>query len=263
MLWGAGAWGSQGPFHASSTPATPAKICRITAARGVVVAAGAWSGALLAAATATPAWGAAFAPRRGHLLELERPPGMAPLGHGLMEAAYTRHYSSSGAPDREADDAVQPGATEANARYGVTFTAAPSARGTLLLGSSREDSAGFGAGPEPGAVAAVLARAAAFLPGLVGLGPGSGIDVRVGLRPAAIASTPAVGPVPNAPGLFVAAGHEGSGLLLAPATAELVVGYVLGGSGFDGRGGLPPYAASVDPALALAAGERELAKGKG
>lgn len=37
-----------------------------------------------------------------------------------------------------------------------------------------------------------------------------------------------VGPVPGAAGVVVAAGHEGSGLTLAPATAELVCDYLLG-----------------------------------
>ena len=37
-----------------------------------------------------------------------------------------------------------------------------------------------------------------------------------------------VGPVPGADGLFVAAGHEGSGLTLAPGTAELVCAQLLG-----------------------------------
>lgn len=35
-------------------------------------------------------------------------------------------------------------------------------------------------------------------------------------------------PVPGVEGLLVAAGHEGSGLTLAPATAALVVDYLLG-----------------------------------
>lgn len=37
-----------------------------------------------------------------------------------------------------------------------------------------------------------------------------------------------VGPVPGREGLLVAAGHEGSGLTLAPATAALVCEQLLG-----------------------------------
>ncbi len=37
-----------------------------------------------------------------------------------------------------------------------------------------------------------------------------------------------VGPVPGVEGLLLAAGHEGSGLTLGPATGELLAAYVLG-----------------------------------
>ena len=37
-----------------------------------------------------------------------------------------------------------------------------------------------------------------------------------------------MGPVPGAEGLYVAAGHEGSGLTLGPATAELLAAQLLG-----------------------------------
>lgn len=36
-----------------------------------------------------------------------------------------------------------------------------------------------------------------------------------------------MGHVPDVEGLLVAAGHEGSGLTLGPATAELLVDYIL------------------------------------
>ena len=38
-----------------------------------------------------------------------------------------------------------------------------------------------------------------------------------------------VGPVPGASGLFVAAGHEGSGLTLAPMTACILASQILDG----------------------------------
>lgn len=71
-----------------------------------MLAAGAWTGQLMAeaglasglrqpgsrpgAADAAARWAAAFQPRRGHLLELGRPAGMAPLSAGLMEAGYAK-----------------------------------------------------------------------------------------------------------------------------------------------------------------------------
>lgn len=71
-------------------------------------------------------------------------------------------------------------------------------------------------------VQAILDRARMFLPAL---GVATPELVRVGLRPLAVRGTPCVGPV--GAGLFVAAGHEGSGLLLAPVTAKLIGDYIL------------------------------------
>lgn len=79
-------------------------------------------------------------------------------------------------------------------------------------------------------MAAIVERATQFLPALSALDPGAA-SVRVGLRPYAAGGLPLVGPVASQPGLFVAAGHEGSGLCLGPATAELVLQHALGGSG--------------------------------
>ena len=64
--------------------------CRLVTCRGVVLAAGAWSGHLLSTATGDNRWQEVFKPRRGHLLELQLPPGMPPLRHGLMEMGYTQ-----------------------------------------------------------------------------------------------------------------------------------------------------------------------------
>ena len=52
--------------------------------------------------------------------------------------------------------------------------------------------------------------------------------VRVGLRPYALGGLPFIGPVDGVQGLFLAAGHEGAGLTMAPATAELVVQHLMG-----------------------------------
>ena len=62
-----------------------------------------------------------------------------------------------------------------------------------------------------------------------------------GLRPATPDGLPAVGHVPGAPGLVLAAGHHRNGILLAPITARLVADLVLGKS-------LPPEAAALSPA---------------
>lgn len=74
-------------------------------------------------------------------------------------------------------------------------------------------------------MAAILARAARLLPFLSHVSPGDVLGAgltRTGLRPYLADGRPLIGPVPGAPGLFLATGHEGSGLCMAMATAELV-----------------------------------------
>ena len=71
-----------------------------------MLAAGAWTGRLVAESGlasgqglgSATAWAAAFQPRRGHLLELACPPGMAPLTCGLMEASYVKVSPWEGMP---------------------------------------------------------------------------------------------------------------------------------------------------------------------
>jgi glycine/D-amino acid oxidase-like deaminating enzyme len=202
--------------------------CRVRARRGVIVAAGAWSGGFLARELSNPGWADVVRPRRGHLLELPPPAGMPPLQRGLMEAGYAKHYAALSAVVLPATalagaDAGAPPA--APALDDVTFTATASPSGSLLLGSSREW-AGFDAEPAPEVAAAILARCALFLPALMGARPADAA-VRVGLRPYA-AEGPMVGAVPGVARLFLAAGHEGSGLTLAPATAAVLADAVLG-----------------------------------
>jgi glycine/D-amino acid oxidase-like deaminating enzyme len=114
------------------------------------------------------------------------------------------------------------------------------------VGSSREFS-GWQQVPHPTIISAIMDRAVAFLPDLTPLAaafhddpcPGS-LGARVGLRPFALGGLPVVGWVPGLPGVVVAAGHEGSGLCLGPATADLVVDQVLLGGGLRTYEALAP-----------------------
>lgn len=58
----------------------------------MVLAAGAWTGQLLdgVSSLADHRWHQRLLPRRGHLLELQAPPSMPPVKHGLMELEYTQ-----------------------------------------------------------------------------------------------------------------------------------------------------------------------------
>jgi glycine/D-amino acid oxidase-like deaminating enzyme len=70
-----------------------------------------------------------------------------------------------------------------------------------------------------------LARAVRFVPALA-----DALLVRTwaGLRPWTPDRLPLVGPVPGRAGLFLASGHEGLGLTLAPLTGEIVAGTLCG-----------------------------------
>lgn len=55
-----------------------------------MLAAGVWTGGMLAGATGDPGWEALLQPRRGHLLEMPAPEGMPRVAHGMMEMSYTK-----------------------------------------------------------------------------------------------------------------------------------------------------------------------------
>lgn len=194
---------------------------RLVVKEAVVVAAGVWSGELLGAFTGDQRWLGVLRPRRGHLLEVEAPVGMAPLRHGVMEVSYTKHYAGAASMAQPATGthAVQP--------LDITFTATTSAQGTLLLGSSREPE-DWNTTPVPEVIQAILSRACTFLPDLGSISA-QATGVRVGLRPYALGTHPIVGPVDGPRGLYVAAGHEGSGLCMGPGTGLLMSQYIFEG----------------------------------
>ena len=93
----------------------------------------------------------------------------------------------------------------------------PRADGTVLIGSTLE-TVGFRKAVTAGAVAKLLEGAVRVLPRLAGA---RFEDAWSGLRPGTPDGWPILGESP-VPGLFFAAGHFRSGILLAPATARLV-----------------------------------------
>jgi glycine oxidase len=100
----------------------------------------------------------------------------------------------------------------------------PRGDGRYVLGASVEER-GLDTSVTAGAVFELLRDATELLPGLSELV----IDeLLAGLRPATPDNAPALGPAPGVSGLHWAVGHYRHGVLLAPATAELVVGGLLG-----------------------------------
>jgi glycine/D-amino acid oxidase-like deaminating enzyme len=165
------------------------------AAGVVIVAAGPQSAQLLP--------GLPVIPRRGHLVITERAPRR--IHHQLVELGYLHSAHTLG------------GAS-------VAFNVQPRVTGQLLVGSSRE-LVGFAPGLNRELLAMMLARATAIVPALAGLRV---VRSWTGFRPATPDALPLIGPWPALERTWVATGHEGLGITLAPATADLVVAGILG-----------------------------------
>lgn len=193
----------------------------------VIVAAGAWSAEVMASLWRGQGGTTVVLPgrpRRGHLLVIPAPVGMPPLQRGVMESEYTAHYTEENGTDSE--------------REPVVFTATRGGLGEILVGSSREF-VGFDVTPDQTVVEEILARAQLFMPGLRDVQP-EDVGTRVGLRPWTPGAAPLIGPIPGVDGLLLATGHEGSGLTLAPGTAEVLKCMLVGEDPpFDPNGFLP------------------------
>jgi glycine/D-amino acid oxidase-like deaminating enzyme len=143
-------------------------------------------------------------PRRGFILVTEPLPQV--VRHKVYAAEYVANVASS-ASDLQTSAVIE--GTRA---------------GTVLIGSSRER-VGFDASfPLP-----VLARIAAQAVGLFPvLGNVHALRAYRGFRPYTPDHLPVIGADPRVPGLLHACGHEGAGVGLAPATAELVTAALAG-----------------------------------
>ena len=195
-----------GPAPGRAATAAATGVSALITSRGrvatpvVVNAAGPWSGAVARRlGSALP-----VRPRRGRILVTEPIPAV--IWHKVYEADYVRAVASD----------------ETGLRCSAVVEGTPS--GAVLIGSSR-DVAGFSRRPDPAALAEMARRAIALFPFLA--------TVRVirsytGFRPASPDHLPVIGADPAVPGLFHATGHEGAGIGLAPATAELVTALIAG-----------------------------------
>jgi glycine/D-amino acid oxidase-like deaminating enzyme len=156
-----------------------------------------------AAASLTP--GLPLIPRKGHLAITDRYPGFC--RHQLVELGYLQSAHTL--------------STES-----VAFNVQPRRTGPILIGSSRE-LVGWDARVNRRVLGRMLARAAAFLPGLASL---STIRSWVGFRPATPDKLPLIGAWERVPGLWIAAGHEGLGITTSLGTARLLADLILGRS---------------------------------
>ena len=167
----------------------------------VVNAAGPWSGEVARRlGTVVP-----VRPRRGRILVTEPLPAGV-IGHKVYEADYVGAVTSD------------------SAELQCSAVVEGTASGTVLIGSSR-DAAGFSAAPDPAALAEMARRAVGLFPFLARV---RAIRSYTGFRPASPDHLPVIGADAEVPGLFHASGHEGAGIGLAPATAELITALVAG-----------------------------------
>jgi glycine/D-amino acid oxidase-like deaminating enzyme len=166
----------------------------------VVVAAGVWTREIAARAGLD----IPVHPRKGQIVVVEKAPYL--FRRKLNETGYAAAVESG-------DAALQ-----------VAMVVESTRAGTLLLGSSRE-LVGFDRSVSLRVAAAIAARAVRFFPVLAGL---RCIRNYAGLRPFSPDHLPLIGPVAGAEGLYVATGHEGAGIGLAPATGRLIVQWVTG-----------------------------------
>ncbi len=161
----------------------------------IVVATGAHSAELVP--------GLPVMPRRGHLCITERT--RVAVHHQLVELGYLDSAHSMG------------GAS-------VAFNVQPRRTGQLLVGSSRE-LVGFDNRLNRPLLGRMLRRAVSFIPSL---GQVAASRCWIGFRPATADALPLVGRWPAIPDTWIATGHEGLGITMAPGTAELVVAGILG-----------------------------------
>ena len=146
-------------------------------------------------------------PRRGQLIVVER---STQVGHRMISEA---HYIMA-----KFHPELTEGTDSEMLKYGVAFVFEPTASGTMLLGSSREF-AGYDTRTTQPVLRAIIRRAIRFIPSLAGL---HCIRTYGGLRPFTPDHLAIISPVEEVPGFYIAAGHEGNGIGLAPLTGQLM-----------------------------------------
>jgi len=141
-------------------------------------------------------------PRKGHLVITDRYPGT--IHHQLVELGYLRSAHSLTSDS-------------------VAFNVQPRKTGQLLIGSSRQYDV-EGDEVETATLSRMLSRAIEFMPRLREL---SAVRVWTGFRPATPDKLPLIGPWPEDPSVYLAAGHEGLGITTSLASARLIRGQLL------------------------------------
>jgi D-hydroxyproline dehydrogenase subunit beta len=187
----------------------------LLACDAAVIAAGPWSRALAeAAGVALP-----LEPRKGQLVRLAASTRDERfIRHKVVEAGYLGSVAS-------VDAGLQ-----------VTTVLETTWEGDVLVGSSRERR-GFDLSVDDAVSDAMLEQGFALMPGLRALRRDA---AWAGLRPWLPDHLPAIGPSGAVVGLWLATGHEGSGVALGPVTGRLVAQLYAGEPPIVGPGPFSP-----------------------
>lgn len=170
----------------------------------VVNAGGTWAGEIAAlAGSFLP-----IAPRKGFILV------SAPIPHLIRHKVYDADYVGNVASD---DAGVQSSAVVEGTKSG-----------TILIGASRQR-VGFDTNFDLLVIKLLAKQGIALFPVLKKV---QLIRAYYGFRPFAPDHLPVIGQDPRIKGLWHAAGHEGAGIGLAPATAELIGAQIVGSHTF-------------------------------
>ncbi|WP_158234627.1 NAD(P)/FAD-dependent oxidoreductase [Lentibacillus sediminis] len=176
-------------------------------ADAVVVAMGVWTPMLLKPLGVD----VPIIPRLGQILVSERLPPF--LHTGILSAAYIAS-KLNGDPDDETADP-----------YGVGLAIGQTHSGSLLIGGSRQFVGYNNTETNPEVTRKIGETAVRTFPQLANVRI---IRAFTGLRPYTPDGMPILGPVDGMDGIYIAAGHEGDGVALAPISGELMAQAVLG-----------------------------------
>ncbi|MBM4062845.1 MAG: FAD-binding oxidoreductase [Planctomycetes bacterium] len=176
----------------------------------VVNTAGVWAPELTAMLRQPPL---PIHPRAGNLVVTGH--HSTPIKTQLLEVSYLRfaHGAAQVDPTRTTGD---PGGHAVNMQ--------PQTHGGCLIGSTRQFR-GLDRTLNRDLVLRSLARACRYAPGLR---HAPIVRTWVGLRPYSVDKHPLIGPWPPVRGLWIAAGHEGLGISLAPVTGRLIAQQIAG-----------------------------------
>lgn len=152
-------------------------------------------------------------PRRGHLMVTEAV--SRTLQKDITDARYIAIKHDPTLAERATDPTFQ---------LGVSLSMEQTANGNFLIGSNREF-AGYDTNERFDILKAISEYSTRFIPAMKHLNI---IRTFIGLRPFCEDGMPIVGPVPGVEGMYLATGHEGDGITLAPITgltiAEMIQG---------------------------------------